>query len=68
MKLGSNLIWVPDARITSENVIVFPVAVVEGKAESGTVCNRITANWRCSEFSSVSSKGGKRKERNAGEE
>lgn len=64
MKLGSHLIWVPDTRITSENIVIFPIAVVEGKAESGAVCNRITANWRCSEFSSVSSKGGKRKEKN----
>ncbi len=67
MKLGSHLIRVPDMRIASENVIVFSMAVVKSKAESGSIYDRITANWRCSEFSSVSSKGGERKERNKGE-
>lgn len=68
MEFSGDIIWISDARSAGENIVIFSIAIVEGEAECGTVCDRITANWRCSEFSSISSKGGERKERNEGNE
>jgi len=68
MEFCGDVIWISDARIAGKNIVIFSIAIVEGEAECGTVCDGITANWRCREFSSVSSKGGERKERNEGDE
>lgn len=64
MELGGNIIGVPDFRRAIEDVIIETITVAKSEAEGGTGGNRITANWRCGEFSSVSSKSGERKKRN----
>jgi hypothetical protein len=65
MKFGGNITGIPNFRRAIEDVIIETISVVESEAEGGTGGNRITANWRCGEFSSVSSKRGQRKERDA---
>ncbi|MGC6581265.1 MAG: hypothetical protein ACON4K_02945 [Akkermansiaceae bacterium] len=67
MKFGGNLIGVPNIGAAAEDVVIFSITVIQGKAECGTIGYGITTNWWCSEFSSVSSKGGERKERNQGQ-
>ena len=57
MEFCGDVIWISDARIAGKNIVIFSIAIVQGEAECGTVCDGITANWRCREFSSVSSKG-----------
>jgi hypothetical protein len=64
MELGGNITGISDFRRAIEDVIIETITVVESEVEGGTGGNRITANWRCGEFSSVSSKGGERKKRN----